>query len=461
MKGRLTAVLLAVVVVACNSPTENPASESPASVPSSTATQMPTSTSVFVPPEISFGAVDRGVLVDLRFLDRTDELQPARTDTGGDQVVLTGCRITWFGQYEYEFEWTPGEERGDDTAQRVIDLGFIGGDVGWGVATVEVEIGRQGRFVVPLSNVNVFQSEGDEETTGDTQILDDPSVFACLATVIGPEPVDGEATMTAPLSVELKPPDPIHPPDSIQGIAERTDPIDPTEPYRPLAALAAYLPQFPMDVVYVIPDGVLDSMTLEVEGACLDLSSGYRDGTHVSQHTGCLDGRHEGVAVDEVWTVDAPESILAELQPLLWWGHPGVEGTTDEGDYLDRRDLPEGSTEIYRTEVEDTLVSVVRYVAADGIVTFVMEGVGDNSGGGGFPGEIWNSCYQVQYQDSGYSMIVIADPSWTVTADGQPIDIVDADTVGVAVIPFVISQPSQLEIETPAGNAPSCVSGIG
>jgi hypothetical protein len=206
---------------------------------------------------------------------------------------------------------------------------------------------------------------------------------------------------------------------------------------------------------------VLDSLTLEVEGACLDLSSGYRDGTYVSQHTGCLDGLHEGMAFDEVWTVDAPEAILAQMQPLRWWGHSGVEATTDENDYLDQRELPEGATEIYRTEVEDTLVSVVRYVVEDGTITFVMEGVGDNSGGGGFPGEVWNGCYQVQYQDTGYSMIVIADPSWTVTADGQPVDIVDVGDVGVAVVPIVINQRSQLEIETLTGDTPDCQGGTG
>jgi hypothetical protein len=254
MKGRLMAVCIAVVVVACTPPAGDRTVESPASTPSSTASSVSTTTSIGVPPEIIFDAVDRGVLIDLRFLDRTEQLEPAPTGPGGDQVVFRGCRTTWFGQYEFDFEWTPGGETGDGTVRRVIDLGLIGGDVGWGVATVDVEFERQGRFVVPLSNLDVFHPEGDGVTTGDARIMDDPSVFTCMATLIGPEPVDGETTVFARLSVGLKPPNPLHPPDSIQGIVERTDPIDPTEPYRPLAALAAYLPQFPIDVVYVIPD---------------------------------------------------------------------------------------------------------------------------------------------------------------------------------------------------------------
>ncbi len=456
MKGRPVAVSIALVVAACTPLDGDLASDTRTSASSSTVPAPSTSTSVGVPPEISFGAVDRGVLAEFRLVERTEELQPAPTGASGDRISLTGCRITWFGEYEFEFEWVPGNEL-EVTERRTVGLGFIAGDTAWAVAAADIVLDGPGRFVISLSNLDVFHQDGDEETTGDTRIIDDPSAFMCLVTVEGPEPVEGEATMSVPLSVDLRPPDPLHPPDSIQGVVERMDPSDPTEVYRPLAALAAYLPRFPIDVVYVIPDVLVDSLTLEIEGACVDLSSGYGDGTYINQHTGCLDGRHQGLAVDEVWSVDTPGGIVAELQPLRWWGHPGVSAVLDDNDYLDSRDLPDGANEIYRVRVDETLVSVVRFVAEDGIVTFGMEGVGDNSAGGGFPGEAWDGCYQVQYQDSGYSMVVVADSSWIVTADGRPVEIVDVGDVGVAVISEVITQPSQLEIETTVGQTPECL----
>lgn len=440
------AILLALVLAACGPGTSGVTSPS-STLPPATTTTSATATTLDtdLDPAIVFEEVDRGVATDIRLFDKPGNELPSPPGT----LEWVACRTTWFGNYEFEFDWDPAAA----TNPGRIDVTFLAGDSALGLVSIEAELSGPGRFVVPVSNLDIYRYPDDNEWSGHTGTIDEAADFTCLATV-------GASDLTAPLTVVIKPPLPLHPADTVQGIIERMDPTEPDELYRPLAALAASLPDFPLDRVYLVPEATLDSMTYEEDGACSSLESAYRSGVYLSQHLGCLDGQRGGTLTDTGWTVDADGVDIDQLDVLLWWGHPGVEGPKDRNDFLDDRDLPDGTTEVYRAEVAGIFVSVLRSVATNGTITYLAEGLGDAGGGGGFPGEIWNGCYQVQYQDAGYSMVVVADPSWSVTIDEERVEVVDVGDAGVVLVPVVVRSPAQLGIATSEGTAPQCLSQV-
>jgi hypothetical protein len=459
--GGLAISLVGLLAVACQAAGE-PAESVPGSS-AATSTAVTTTTLLEVDPHLVFEAVDMGTASSVKFLDPEPlmTMQQTEFDPAGDSFELIGCRATWFGNYEFEFEWAPGPT-GDPKSTRQIVVSLAVGDTGVLGAFFEVELSEPGRFVVPLLAFDPFwngdNSSGRTERGANSPILDDAASVSCIAMYFG-TPVVEPATPMTPMTVEIKAPLPLHPTDTLQGVIEGMDPNDEETPLRPLAALAGVMPEFPLDVVYVIPGERMTTASFETDGACLSMTSKYGEAGIVTQHAGCFNGRFGGTPVDDDWTAEITGDFAVEdLKPLPWVGHPGTQIPRTAEEYLDQRNLPESSTEVFRTEVDGILVSIIRYQSDDGgTVSYSLEGLGDNSGGGGFPGEVWAGCYQVEWKETGYSMVVVGDPDWTLEVRNQPIELTEADGVGIAVVPVPIRQREQLRIETETGEVPACV----
>lgn len=456
--GPLVVVLMAGLA-AC-APSSVPAGDDPqptAAVTVASAEPSATSTVAEPAPDLVFEPVDTGVAVAIGSSDELRGVDPAPSDPGGDRFEFTGCRMTWFGSFEFEFDWAAGDSRAGQATIREISVSLVVGDSGAGLPPFEVELSGPGGFVIPAARVDPFAHPSADQRVGDSRLIDSASQLWCLAQVGGPEPVAGESTMSSPLTIEVDPPRPIHPPDSIQGRVERLDPTDPAESLRPLAALAGVMAEFPVDIVYVDPNAILERLVWESDGACLVLESTYRGGTHLQQHAGCPDGRFDGRPIDGTWAIGGDVAV-DDLIPLHWLGHPGVDVRGSPEEYLDHRNLPDGAVEVYRVVFDGIHISVVRHVSPSGTVVFELEGVGDTGGGGGFPGEMWNGCYQVQYQQAGYSMIVVADPLWIVSVGGEQIETTDVGGAAVTVVPWAVTSRNQIDIVAVDGTTPECVS---
>ncbi|MFZ0626086.1 MAG: hypothetical protein WA726_11680 [Acidimicrobiia bacterium] len=453
------AALLGLTTVACHVSGEAVPTHPTITAVAATTTDPATTTTVGVDPALVFEDVDRGVASHIEFLDPELPFRtpPADFDPEGEQFDMVGCRTTWFGNYEFEFEWAPAATSSSNGTTRQIAVVFAIGDTGSNGVVFEVNLSRPGRFVVPVEGFDPFGTPDDVFVDG--RIIDDASSFFCVPVYIG-APIVEPADAWESLTVDLEPPLAIHPAGSIQGIIERMDPSDVESTLRPLAALAGATSPFPTDVVYVVPERVMTSIRYETDGGCTVLTSNYGETSTITQHAGCFNGRYEGIPIDDTWTIDVTgDAGVSQLVPLYWVGHPAMNTPQSPAEYLDRRQLPEGATEVLRTDIHGTLVSVIRYLQTDGIVEYVLEGLGDNSGGGGFPGEIWQGCYQVEWKETGYSMIVVGNPDWTVNALEGAVALETVDGVGVAVVPFIVRQRDELHIQDQSGNTPDCVNG--
>jgi hypothetical protein len=454
--GRLAIPLVGLLVVACQ-PGVEPTDSAPGStVPNTTTVTTSTTTVPEVDPHIVFDKVDTGVASNIEFLDPEllATMQQAESDPTGDKLDLVACRTTWFGNYEFEFDWAPGSSSNQTGSTRQMAVVFGVGDTGTKAVYFEAELTGPGRFVVPVSGFDPFRSS--DEIRADTVIMDGAGSVSCIPFPLG-DPVLESASSASLLTAEIKAPLPLHSADSLQGIIEDMDPTDQQNPLRPLGALAGVMPEFPVDVVYILPDEVMTTAIFETDGACQVLTTIYGEDIQVLQHAGCFNGRYGGVAVDNDWTVEITDFTVEDLQPLHWIGHPGMEIPRTAEEYQDQRELPENSTEVFRTEVNGILISIIRYEADDGTVSYSMDGLGDNSGGGGFPGEIWAGCYQVEWKETGYSMVVVGDSEWKVEVRNEPIELTEVDGVGIAVVPVPIRQPEQIGIETETGEIPACL----
>jgi hypothetical protein len=189
---------------------------------------------------------------------------------------------------------------------------FAVDDVGSNGALFEVKLREAGRFVVPVSDINLFGST--EEVEANTRVMDRSELVSCHATYFG-DPVTEDSASSAPLEVAVKPPLARHGEDSIQSIIEQLDPTDTDEVLRPLAALAGFTAEFPVNVVYVIPGVQMSRLSFDTNGACLALTSSYGEIGHVVQHAGCFDGRYGGDPVDDVWTLEISETSKHKLNP--------------------------------------------------------------------------------------------------------------------------------------------------
>jgi len=460
--GTLAIPLVGLLAVACQ-PAGNPFESVPgSSAPTSTTVTESTTTVLDIDPRLVFGAVDTGVAGSIKFLDPEllMTMQQAESDLGGDRFELIGCRTTWFGNYEFEFEWAPGLAT-DRSSARQIAVSLALGDTGVLGAFFEVELSEPGRFVIPVLAVDPFwtddNSSGRIERGADSVFFDGAASVSCMPMYFGTPVV--EPVTSTPMTVHIKAPLPLHPANTLQGIIEGMNPLDEQTTLRPLGALAGVMPEFPFDVVHVIPGEHMTAASFETDGACLSLTSVYGDAGTVTQHAGCFNGRFGGSPVDDEWTAEVSGDFAVEdLKPLPWVGHPGLEIPRTAEEYLDQRNLPENSTEVFRTEVDGILVSIIRYHSDDGgTVSYSLEGLGDHSGGGGGPGENWAGCYQVQWKESGYSMVIVGNPDWTVKVKTLPVEVVEVDDVGIAVVPFAIRQLEQVRIETETGDVPACV----
>lgn len=456
--GRLAILLTGLLAIACQ-PAAEPTESTPGStVPiTTTVTTQAITIVVETDPNIVFDEVDTGVANKIKLLDLDlATMHFAELDPAGDTLDLVGCRTTWFGNYEFEFEWAPAPSSNQTSSTRQVVVVFGIGDTGSNGVYFEAELASPGRFVVPVTGFDALS--GPDEIRADTQIIDRVVSVTCIPNPLG-DPVTESAGSATPLTLELTAPLQLHSADSLQGVIEGMDPTDQHNPLRPLGALAGVTPEFPVDVVYVLADQMMTTVIFETDGACHEMTSIYDDEAQVLQHAGCFDGRHGGNAIDDDWTVEiAGGFTVEELQPLHWVGHPGMEIPRTAEEYLDQRELPEGSTEVFRTEVSGILVSVIRYQSDDGgTVSYQLRGLGDNSGGGGFPGEAWAGCYQVEWRETGYSMVVVGDSDWKIEVQGEPIELTEADGVGIAVVPVPIRQRDQIRIETESGEIPPCL----
>lgn len=450
IRKRLALVSIAWLVGACQPAASPPETTVPPTTSNPTVVTT-TAPDVEVPSALVFDEVDTGVATAIRLLDPepVQTLEEAPSDPGGDRFELVACTITWFGNHQFEFDWEPGPGSPEETS-RQIAVAFGVGDTGVLGGYFEVDLSGPGRFVVPLTGVDPWAV--DDEVRGDTTLMDS-SWTTCTPVYFG-DPVASTDRQSIPLTRDIARPHPLHDPDSLQGIVEAVDPTDTADPNRPIAAFAGAFEEFPVDALYLLSGRKMTDILHQTDGACIEVTMAYEE-TVVTQHAGCMDGRRGGDPVDEIWTIEIEgDTTPDELERHDWVGHAPMDVPTSPEEYLDRRRLSEGSTEVLRREIDGRWASVLRY-ENDDTVAYSLEVLGDRGGGGGFPGEVWNGCHQVQHlDDSELSMVVVGDSSWTVVANGVPIELEDVDGVGIAVVPGRITSPEQIEIQDPSGLAP-------
>jgi len=265
-------------------------------------------------PELVFDPVDTGVLSVRETLTSTELMEvgfPGPEEDGGARFEATGCRATWFGR------WDIGESR----HLRRSDPGHSGGP---------------GAFTLPITGIYPSVMEGLPwgETTFEftPDDLGDSSLWRCSFAVTGGDPVHDDPIDLVSARLDVKPPQVLHSPGSLQGWLERLDLLGASDPWLALVWMAAVQDEFPFDVVYLREGHVLERVEYTEDRPCLGLRLVYDDGAETVQFAGCppdislLRGFDQGniVLTDTGWHAAAYGEGVAYLTPVPWEGLAGV-----------------------------------------------------------------------------------------------------------------------------------------
>jgi hypothetical protein len=123
--------------------------------------------------------------------------------------------------------------------------------------------------------------------------------------------------------------------------------------------------------------------------------------------------------------------------------------------YPDALDLPPRSEIAAQFPFADGVVVLVREDQPTATYFSVVECFTGGGGGfvGGGPGETWQGHSRVDYSDSGYAIVIVDDPSWTVRVEGRPVELVPAGDVGAGLVAGFFDRPPTVEITGYGGSA--------
>jgi hypothetical protein len=124
--------------------------------------------------------------------------------------------------------------------------------------------------------------------------------------------------------------------------------------------------------------------------------------------------------------------VCEEVTPL----YDGALGLPDDSEVVAQFPFADGVVVLARQDLPSAT-----YFAA--VECFSGGGAGFSGGG---PGEVWQGPYRVDYSDSGYAIVIVEDPAWTVLVEGQPVEVIPADGVGAGLVEGFFDRPPSVAI---------------
>lgn len=423
------------------------------------------------PSGLEFPPVDTGVLSESERLpdEAVENLERGPTAEDGLDFSLTACSVTWFDRIQATATW----DAPADTPlplHLVVGVGLLGGDLAGPTADYSVTLTEPGPFtlVADLDPGEYRSSERPDRFSAWAEPLS--AGIQCQLFAITDRPVTSVDTNLVKTELDPVAPLPLHDPGTVQGIAERVDPIDETDPHLAIARLVAAVDTPPLGTVYLLENEPIDSVSVSTASICTAVDTYYRGGAHSLQYAGCPPGSHLTYGSDDMpssttrdgWILAGEGLDVSDLIEVPWVGYNGpAPQAFDPTTYADHLDHSDESGEVARFPFRDGLVVVTRYTNGldtqfGAIDLFTGGGEGIVSGG---PGENWNGCYQSLLGEAGYAVIIVADPTWKVeTASGRPVPIVATGDVGVGFLDGRFFTPVGIHAVDASGSEPACFS---
>jgi hypothetical protein len=254
--------------------------------------------------------------------------EPIADDADIDQLPaappgeLTLDRCGWRSSATLSFDVTWSPTAGDGgTAQVPLAVGFVVGDqaaAAVGTATFE----GAGAYTIEAT---IRRGENDERAVGRFHLVDTPDI-SCFGQLVG----ERESEIGSAPLVPAPRPAVDGALDTIEGRAASIDLLDENAPLLPLAWLYADPDPPEIDRLHIHPTETMQFMSVETDGACTVVRSGWGDNdvVEIVQQVGCppplAQGDQEPMSVeDDVWDVrvqgpaEMVDAFAAELT-VLW-----------------------------------------------------------------------------------------------------------------------------------------------